>query len=78
MSNTSLINPEVRIPEIPAKQTSAFFDSINNLEPVKFSPGTAGEHITSGTMHEGYDYQPWPQLLYRFRPIPSDSCGTDT
>jgi len=36
----SLINlaPELRFPSTPARKTSEFFDKINNLDPVKFSP----------------------------------------
>lgn len=32
------LTPYVLIPATPARQTSEFFDSINNLDPVKFSP----------------------------------------
>lgn len=78
MSNTSVITSEVRIPATPAKQTSEFFDSINNLEPVKFTPGTAGEPITSGTMHEGYVHEAFSQLTHLYRTAPTDSCGIDT
>ena len=53
VSDTLKLTPEVRIPSTPAKQTSEFFDSINNLDPIKFSPPTAGESIQSDTIHEG-------------------------
>lgn len=32
------LTPYLLIPETPARQTSEFFDSINNLDPVKFCP----------------------------------------
>lgn len=32
------LTPYLIIPETPARQTSEFFDSINNLDPIKFSP----------------------------------------
>lgn len=32
------LTPYLLIPETPARQTSDFFDRINNLDPVKFSP----------------------------------------
>jgi hypothetical protein len=32
------LTPELRIPSTPARQTSEFFDRINNLDPVKYSP----------------------------------------
>ena len=32
------LTPYHLIPETPARQTSEFFDRINNLDPVKFSP----------------------------------------
>lgn len=32
------LTPYLLIPETPARQTSEFFDRINNLDPVKFCP----------------------------------------
>ncbi len=39
-SKQSLINltRELRLPSTPARKTSEFFDRINNLDPVKYSP----------------------------------------
>ena len=35
------LTPYLLIPETPARKTSEFFDSINNLDPVKYSPPEA-------------------------------------
>ena len=32
------LTPYVLIPATPARKTAEFFDSINNLDPIKFSP----------------------------------------
>ena len=47
------LTPYLIIPETPARETSEFFDSINNLDPIKFSPPeskqTPGQSIMSDT-----------------------------
>ena len=44
------LTPYVLIPETPARQTSEFFDSINNLDPIKFSPPECNQTPTKSTM----------------------------
>jgi len=36
------ITPNIVLPSTPARETSEFFDSINNLDPIKFSPPQMG------------------------------------
>ena len=45
------VTPDVRLPSTPARETSEFFDSINNLDPIKFSPPSRSEHKGQRNMH---------------------------
>ena len=46
------LTPYLLIPETPARQTSEFFDSINNLDPVKFSPPESKQTARESTMSD--------------------------
>lgn len=46
------LTPYLLIPATPAKQTSEFFDSINNLDPVKFSPPNSNQTPTKTPMSD--------------------------
>ncbi len=46
------LTPYLLIPATPARQTSEFFDSINNLDPVKFSPPDPDQTPTTKTMSD--------------------------
>ena len=46
------LTPYLLIPATPARQTSEFFDSINNLDPVKFSPPDSMQTPTKRTMSD--------------------------
>lgn len=46
------LTPNLLIPETPARQTSEFFDSINNLDPVKFSPPESNQTPRKSTMSD--------------------------
>ena len=44
------LTPYVLIPATPARQTAEFFDSINNLDPIKFSPPDSHQRPTKKAM----------------------------
>lgn len=46
------LTPYTLIPEIPVRQTSEFFDNINNLDPVKFSPPESNQTPRKSTMSD--------------------------
>ena len=46
------LTPYLLIPQTPARQTSEFFDSINNLDPIKFSPPENNPTPTKSTMSD--------------------------
>ena len=46
------LTPYLLIPATPARQTSEFFDSINNLDPVKFSPPNPDQTPTKKPMSD--------------------------
>lgn len=46
------LTPYLLIPATPARQTSEFFDSINNLDPVKFSPPDCNQTPTKKVMSD--------------------------
>ena len=46
------LTPYLLIPETPARQNSEFFDSINNLDPVKFSPPERKQAPLKSTMSD--------------------------
>lgn len=46
------LTPYVLIPATPARQTSEFFDSLNNLDPVKFSPPDSNQTAKNQTMSD--------------------------
>lgn len=46
------LTPYLLIPATPARQVSEFFDSINNLDPVKFSPPDSTQTPTKTTMSD--------------------------
>ncbi|KAK4692393.1 hypothetical protein P7C71_g4802, partial [Lecanoromycetidae sp. Uapishka_2] len=51
LDNLTLLNlsPNLVIPATPARETSEFFDSLNNLDPIKFSPPDSSHaHETAG------------------------------
>ena len=52
-SDTHHLTSITKIPSTPARKTSEFFDKINNLDPIKFSPSAGTELIESKTMHNG-------------------------
>lgn len=53
-SKQSLMNltHNLQIPSTPARQTSEFFDRINNLDPVKYSPPNPNPLLTMSDMSE--------------------------
>lgn len=46
------LTPYLLIPATPARQTSEFFDSFNNLDPVKFSPPDSNQTPKKTTMSD--------------------------
>ena len=46
------LTPYSLIPATPARQTSEYFDSINNLDPIKFSPPDTNQTPTKTTMSD--------------------------
>ena len=46
------LTPYLLIPATPARQTAEYFDSINNLDPIKFSPPDSNQTPTKTTMSD--------------------------
>ena len=46
------LTPYSLIPATPARQTSEYFDSINNLDPIKFSPPDSNQTPTKIKMSD--------------------------
>jgi len=44
------LTPNVVIPATPARETSEFFDNLNNLDPVKFSPPDSSQTAKKAAM----------------------------
>ncbi|KAL9102050.1 MAG: hypothetical protein Q9163_002758 [Psora crenata] len=44
------LSSDVKLPSTPARATSEFFNSINNLDPVKFCPASQSANSAYGTM----------------------------
>lgn len=44
------LTPSLIIPSTPARETSEYFDSLNNLDPIKFSPQESSPTIEAAVM----------------------------
>ena len=48
------LTPSLKIPATPARETSEFFDKLNNLDPIKFSPPDSSQGLKGNTMPNTY------------------------
>ena len=59
------LTPSLKIPATPARETSEFFDKLNNLDPIKFSPPDSNQALKENTMPDMYVPSTLPPLGYQ-------------
>ena len=56
------LTPSLKIPATPARETSEFFDKLNNLDPIKFSPPDSSQALKDNIMTDTYVLSTHPPL----------------
>ena len=59
------LTPNLKIPATPARETSEFFNQLNNLDPIKFSPPDSSQALKENTMPDMYVPSTHPLLGYQ-------------
>lgn len=59
------LTPDLKIPATPARETSEFFDRLNNLDPMKFRPPDSDQGLKFNTMPDMYVSSTHPTFAYQ-------------